>query len=124
MWPVAILVSICIAAVAVVTVVASAMDSATPTPVSASRVQRAPVRDTDTPQAKALLAEMYRQGVRPDLLNADSAVREAASVCREHAKGKPLYAVSQTLTDTMRQLTPIQAHTFADLSIKYYCQTW
>lgn len=121
-WPVAVILAVCVAAVVGVTIIASTVGLAAPEP-AASAVP-APRDPTSTPQAKVFLAETYMQGVGPDVLDAKAAVFVATAVCEQHEQRVGLASLSVNVRAMFPRLSPIQAHTLVDDAIKYYCGKW
>lgn len=122
---VAALIAVCVAAVVGVIIAAAAGGlTTTAPPASAAVSSTVTVRanPTTTASARAFLAETYRAGVGPDVLDAQAAIIVATAVCaqnnREHVG---LATLSQTVARMFPRLTRIQAATLVDDAIKYYC---
>lgn len=119
------LVGVCAAAVVAVTVWAATSSSsgepAARVQPAATTIVAAPRDPTTTPQARALLGELYKEGVGPGVLSPQSAVLVADGVCQARAQGKSLVAMTGAVRGALRQLTPLQGHRFVDLSVKYFC---
>jgi len=81
-----------------------------------------PKDPTATARARAFLAETYRAGVGPDVLDAHGAIIVATAVCdqstRQHVG---LATLSQNIAHMIPKLTRMQAATLVDDAIKYYC---
>jgi uncharacterized membrane protein YkgB len=121
---VATIIGVCVLAVIVTAVMASMGGaSATPAPVATTVPV---VRDTTmTPQTRAFLAEMYRKGVGPHVLDAKQAVLVATAVCELNRKDRvdrvSLPTLGLTVGKMIPKLTRIQAAEFVDDAVKYYC---
>jgi hypothetical protein len=76
---------------------------------------------TTSPQARAFLAETYREGVSPDVLDARGAVLLATGVCEQHDQRVGLATLAQNVSRMLPKLSRIQAATLVDDAIKYYC---
>jgi hypothetical protein len=115
---VATLIGVCVLAVIVVAIFASIGGaSTTPVPAGVSAMKD----PTVTPQARAFLAEIYREGIGPDELDAHGAVILAAGVCQSHQARMGLATLSGNVRDMFPKLTKMQAATLVDDAIKYYC---
>jgi hypothetical protein len=74
-----------------------------------------------TPQGRAYLAEIYREGVDSDVLDANGAVVLAGGLCAQHARGVTLATLAQNVRGMFPKLTKMQAAAVPDMAIKYYC---
>ncbi len=92
-------------------------------PATQAQPAAAPTRldPNASPQTRALLGELYKEGVSSDKLSPESALIAADGVCKHRAEGKTLVALTGDVQDLLRQLTPLQRHRFVDLSVRYYC---
>lgn len=119
-WFTGTLIGTCAVAIAVL-IVTAVRDTpvVTPAPATTTPQRQDP---TSTPQARAFLAEIYRKGVGPNVLDARGAVPVATAVCAQNSTGKVgLATLAQNVGVMIPKLTRIQAAELVDDAIKYYC---
>ena len=118
------LIAVCVIAVVGVTVAATVGGlTVTQPPVSAvSSTATVRTDPATSASARAFLAETYRAGVGPDVLDAQGAIIVATAVCHQNSREHVgLATLSQTVARIFPRLTRIQAATLVDDAIKYYC---
>lgn len=117
---VATLIGVCVLAVIVVVVMAS-MGGASTTPAPVTTAAPTGKDPTVTPQGRAFLAEIYREGIGPDEMDAHGAVILAAGLCQQHRARVGLATLSLRVRGMFPALTKMQAARLVDDAIRYYC---